>query len=293
MGSINNVEIVIDDWVKGVLVDPISKESFSQVNQKSIQSSCGFIYRYIGPILDLRVDLSNQRKEWISGQKEFERWFEHYLNKGESDPSFYRNEIARDELVYQKFSINKKGRVLDIGGQLGHIRRYLDPNQEYCSIDPFIGAYLLAANRKRLFQSYPLSRPLNFISAYGEYLPFKANSFDIVNMRSCLDHFFSPEQALLEAFRVIKPCGYLIIGMTLEGQTTRSRVKEFIRPIAGAFCSKFKDHHMWHPTYENLNALVNDCGFSLVEEFWQSKDILYSLFERNATLEVSKNWVST
>jgi ubiquinone/menaquinone biosynthesis C-methylase UbiE len=292
MESINRIEIVLDDWVRGILVDPISKESLHQVNQLSFQSSCGFIYHFKGSVLDLRVNLTDQRKEWTFGQSEFERWFQDYLNQGESAPNFYKHEIERDEPVYQKFSISKKGRVLDVGGQLGHIRRYLDVNQEYCSIDPFIGAHLFAINKKRLFQSYPLSRPINFIAGYAEYLPFQKMSFDLVNMRSCLDHFFSPEQALLEAYRVIKPGGHLIIGMTIEGQSINSKVKEFIRPIAGVFFSKFKDHHMWHPTYENLNFLTKECGFRLIEEYWQSKNIIYSLFERNPTLEVSSSVAS-
>lgn len=283
------VNINFDEWVKVIIADPISKQSFSEITTMKFRSSCGFSYTYKDGVPDFRVNLSNSLDEWTIGQDEFEGWFSSYLEKGETDTNFYKNEVLRDSPIYEKFDVTSKGRVLDVGGQLGHIRKYLAPNQEYCSIDPFIGAHRLAANKKELFSTYPLNEPLNLIAGFAEFLPFREMSFQLVNMRSCLDHFFNPQQALLEAFRVLQPGGHLIIGLTLDGQTTKAKIKDLIRPIAGTFFHKFQDHHMWHPTYANLNALTSNCGFTLVEEFWQTPDILYALFSRNENLHISTN----
>lgn len=285
----NNVNIVFDSWLKDIIVDPLSKLPLYHLDPLSFSSSCGFSYKYSEGIPDFRVNLSNFLDEWAFGQNEFEEWFLSYLEKGEADPDFYRNEVRRDSPIYEEFGITKKGRVLDVGGQLGHIRKYLAPNQEYCSIDPFIGAHRLAANKKVLFSTYPLDKPLNLIAGFAEFLPFREMSFQVVNMRSCLDHFFNPQQALLEAFRILQPGGYLIIGLTLEGQTTKAKIKDLIRPIAGTLFHKFQDHHMWHPTYANLNSLTNNCGFTLVEEFWQTPDVLYALFSRNEKHQMSSH----
>lgn len=283
------VSLVFDRWLKEIAVDPISKLPFTGCESNEFLSPCGFSYGYTQGVPDFRVNLSNFLDEWAFGQNEFEEWFSSYLEKGETDTNFYKNEVRRDSPIYEKFNLISKGRVLDVGGQLGHIRKYLAPNQEYCSIDPFIGAHRLAANKKELFSTYPLDKPLNLIAGFAEFLPFREMSFQLVNMRSCLDHFFNPQQALLEAFRVLQPGGYLIIGLTLEGQTTKAKIKDLIRPIAGTFFHKFQDHHMWHPTYANLNALTSNCGFTLVEEFWQTPDILYALFSRNENLQISTN----
>jgi SAM-dependent methyltransferase len=281
------VNFAMDIWLREIIVDPISKLEFKEVSQSKFIAPCGFYYNYKFNVPDLRVKLNNSQDDWTLGQLEFEKWFLSYLDKGEADPQFYMDEVHRDAPIYEKFAINCMGRVLDVGGQLGHIRKYLAPNQEYCSIDPFIEAHHLVANKKQLFATYPLAQPLNFIAGFAEFLPFRDLSFHVLNMRSCLDHFFNPQHALLEAFRVLQPGGRLIIGLTLEGQSTKAVIKDLIRPIAGAFFSKFQDHHMWHPTYDNLIALTKNCGFTLVEEFWQTSDVLYALFSRNEMLKMS------
>jgi SAM-dependent methyltransferase len=281
------VNLSIDKWLKEIFVDPISKSPFEKVDDFIFKSPCGFIYNYKSGVPDFRVNAAGNYDEWAFGQEEFESWFLEYLNNGESDPNFYHDEVLRDAAIYEKFGILSKGRVLDVGGQLGHIRKFLAKNQEYCSVDPFTQAHELAANRKNLFSTYPLADPLNLIAGFAEFLPFREMSFQVVNMRSCLDHFFNPQQALLEAFRVLQPGGHLIIGLTLEGQTTKAKIKDLIRPIAAAFFHKFKDHHMWHPTYANLKALTENCGFTLIDEFWQTSDVLYALFLRNDTHKIS------
>lgn len=275
------VPVVISEWLQCLLVDPLSKKPFVQQGEAGFRAPCGFIYQYKDGVPDFRVRFAGSVDEWQQGQSAFESWLDKYFDQGEADADFYKNEQAKDAPVYEALKL--RGRVLDVGGQLGHIRKYMEPNQEYCSLDPFVGVHLRATNRPNLFASYPLSIPINFVGGYAEFLPFQDDSFDVINMRSCIDHFFNPEIALLEAFRVLKKEGQLIIGLTLEGRSWKSMIKEFVRPIISIFMPRYRDHHIWHPTYENLIKLCNGCGFDLKKEVWQTPDILYASFVRRQT----------
>ena len=272
------VPVTLSEWLKSILVDPLSKKHFVQQNTQGFRTPCGFQYRYRDGVPDFRVRLASGTGEWLKGQLAFESWIDSYFDKGEADANFYKREQVQDGPVYEAFK--PQGRVLDVGGQLGYIRKYLEPNQEYCSIDPFVGVHLRASKRPNLFANYPLATPINFLGGYAEFLPFQDCSFDVVNMRSCIDHFFNPEIALLEAFRVLKNDGQLIIGLTVEGRNWKSRVKEFVRPGVSVFFLRYKDHHVWRPTYEGLVKLCGFCGFDLTRELWQTADVLYASFVR-------------
>jgi SAM-dependent methyltransferase len=271
--------LTIDSWLKDILVDPISKQTLSKGNGGWFSSS-GFKYKEYKGIPDFRIRFTQTEKQWKEGQDVFEEWLKNnYLKKGEESTSFYQDEIKIDAPMYEQLTL--EGRVLDVGGQLGHIRRYMTTGQEYCSIDPFITAPFLVEGCNNLFKNYPYHLPLNFIGGFAEFLPFKDASFDTVNMRSCIDHFFSPEVALLEAYRVLKPAGKLIIGMSVEQKTLKNNLKEAARSILSIFNDKFKDHHIWHPEYDQLIKLCTSKDFVVYKEIWQSKSVVYIEFRKN------------
>lgn len=277
-----DVPVVISDWLRSLLVDPLSKKRFICQDESGFQSPCGFQYHYKDGVPDFRVRFTDGDNEWQQGQSAYESQLDKYFDQGEADDDFYKREQAIDGPIYETLKL--KGRVLDVGGQLGHIRKYMQHNQEYCSLDPFVGVHLRASNRRNLFESYPLSNPINFVGGYAEFLPFQDNSFDVINMRSCIDHFFNPKIALLEAFRVLKSGkgggGELIIGLTLNSRSWKSTIKDFVRPVVSVFLTRYRDHHIWHPTYENLIKLCDECGFDLQEKVWQTPDVLYASFIR-------------
>lgn len=271
--------LTIDDWLKNILVDPISKQKISK-NGVFWSSSSGFMYNEHNGIPDLRIRFTQTEKDWKKGQDFFEKWMKaNYLSKGESDDSFYKNEILRDAPMYKQLVLD--GRVLDVGGQMGHVRKFMNLNQEYCSIDPFITVPFLVKGCKNLFKNYPYHIPLNFVGGFAEFLPFKDACFDTVNMRSCIDHFFSPEVALLEAYRVLRPGGKLIIGMTVEKSGVKDKLKNQLRNVLGLFNNSFKDHHIWHPTYKGLIDLCSSKNFSLKKEIWQTSSIIYTEFRKD------------
>jgi len=109
-------------------------------------------------------------------------------------------------------------------------------------------------------------------------MPFYTETFDTVHMRSVIDHFANPELALREAYRVLRVGGSLVVGLYVKGgQTGREgayyQLKEMLRSllVLGGF-SRFKDHHIWHPTYIELHELIEASGFTVTSTHWQRSE---------------------
>jgi hypothetical protein len=80
---------------------------------------------------------------------------------------------------------------------------------------------------------------------------------------------------LLEARRVLKPDGKLVIGLYVDGGKSGRRnldrkLKEIARPILTAIgFRKFRDRHIFHPTYADLKQIISDNGFHIAVTYWQ------------------------
>ena len=252
----------LDAWIDEILADPITK---SPTTREHFPKTDG--------IIDARVYLKNTFgfNEWESGQSAFEVW-ESNGDGYDSDVNRYRSEIEYDRPIYERFQM--AGRILDIGGLTGTVREFLQDESRYLSIDPFIQAITRVPPSK--VEAYEcLSRPLNFIGAMSEFLPFVESSFDWVHMRSMLDHVQVPDLSLKEAHRVLRKDGKVLIGMSIEGgRDGKRRIKEISRDLAKLLLStvgltQYKDHHTWHPTLKNLSKLITENGFFIEDVYWQ------------------------
>lgn len=247
---------MLEQWVLEILVDPLTK-------MPAAPESIGLI----DGIIDARRYLPNTigYDVWLSGQKAYESWNKVTLEN-------YRAEIDGVAPVYER--IRMSGRVLDVGGGAGTVRHFLPSGTQFLSVDPFLDHWSGVPQAK--IAVYPcLSQQLNFIAACAEFLPLKANSFDWVHMRSMIDHVHSPDLALIEARRVLKPQGKLVIGLYVDGgklgkRSNLRRLKEIARPVLVFIGFKrFSDHHIFHPTFSGLTKLITDNGFSISDVFWQ------------------------
>ena len=224
---------MLDNWVAEILVDPITK----------LPTTPGGIGLKDG-VIDARRYLRNTAgfHNWNEGQQAYEAWDARAIEN-------YRAEIDGVAPVYDHFRMG--GRVLDVGGGAGTVRHFLPGGTEFVSVDPFIDYLKGIPPQKRL--SYPcLEQHLNFIPACAEFLPFQYCSFDWVHMRSRLDHVQSTDLALMEAHRVLKPAGHLVIGLNVDGgksgkRTLERQLKEIARTLLVACgVTRFKDHHTFH-----------------------------------------------
>jgi SAM-dependent methyltransferase len=260
VASNNNEQL--QDWVVNILTDPISKKSRLPQNFKSING-----------IIDARVFLKNTYgfTDWKIGQDFYEQ--EEASGSGYNNQvEAYKKEIDYDRPIYQHFKM--KGDILDLGGLSGNVREFLSEDTRLVSVDPFIdGIFKIPPARKEAYKC--LSRPLNFIGALAEFIPFQTDAFDWVHMRSMLDHVQVPDLALKEAYRVLKPEGKLLVGMYVEGGKSGRKplirfTKDVIRETLGWIgINRFKDYHTWHPTYVNLLKLITDNDFEVQDSYWQ------------------------
>ena len=267
--------IKLDDWAKDLIVDPLSKEPLTLSDKgDKLLSPYGAVYPVVDGIWDLRLlesEITTDSIIWKKGQEEYEKCsnsWEIYENQN------FLAERAGVKEVYEEIPI--VGRSLDVGGHHGRLRAFLSPKQEYISCDPFISVFDPIEKSKKLVQAYPfLLDPVNFVCCHAEYLPFKSLSFDTVHMRSVIDHFYNPEIALKEAFRVMAHDGQLVIGLYCHGEkdgnvSLLEKLKEIVKAILPYMgINKWVDHHVWHPTYNELVTLIQSCGFKLIKVHWQ------------------------
>jgi ubiquinone/menaquinone biosynthesis C-methylase UbiE len=247
---------MLDKWVTDALADPISK-------LPAAAASIGLR----GDVVDARRYLKNTAgfRSWRQGQDVYEAWDKRTIED-------YRTEIDGVAPVYEH--IKMSGRVLDVGGGAGTVRHFLPRDTSFVSVDPFLD-YMDGIPPQKI-AAYPcLGQHLNFIAACAEFLPFQAETFDWVHMRSMLDHVQSPDLALMEARRVLRRDGKLVIGLYVDGgksgrRTLDRELKEIVRALLVTLgVNRFKDHHTFHPTFANLSKIITDNGFSIEDVYWQ------------------------
>jgi ubiquinone/menaquinone biosynthesis C-methylase UbiE len=80
-------------------------------------------------------------------------------------------------------------------------------------------------------------------------------------MRSVVDHFADPYLALKEAYRVLKPNGRLMIGLSI------------VELPAGT-----EDDHAFRLSYNHLMDLLSLTGFAVEKERWQKPPWTYVIY---------------
>jgi len=261
-GSPVAVSPFLDDWARSLLAHPITKMPAAPKD-----------FRLTNDVLDARVSLRNTfgHRDWSVGQTRYEVGEtngEGYKNNVES----YKKEIDYDRPIYDHFEIS--GDVLDVGGGVGTVREFLKEDVRFISVDPFIDAPFQVRKPKR--EAYKcLTRNLNFVCGFGEFLPFRSEVFDWVHMRSMLDHVQIPDLVLIEAHRVLRSGGSLLVGLHVEGgRSGKKPLARFIKDAARQASEligikRYKDFHVWHPKYPQLLKLIRDNGFRVCDEYWQ------------------------
>ena len=251
-----------DEFTLSILADPITKQPVD-ADQFSLEDG----------VIDARVFLKNTLgyKDWKQGQIAYEAW-ESKPTGSKNALETYLKEIKYDRPIYEHFTMT--GKVLDVGGGVGTVRQFLEEDTKFVSVDPFVSV-LKTITPERIEAYTCLERPLNFLSAMAEFLPFTRESFDWVHMRSMLDHVQVPDLVMNEVHRVLVPGGRVLIGLMVEGGKTgkmslKQHAKEIARTLLVAIgIERYKDHHVWHPTYGNLRKLIEDNGFEIEDVYWQ------------------------
>jgi len=130
------IQVKIDPWLWKILCDPLSKSPLS-LRDGELVSDYGRTYAISNNVPDLRVltqHVGTTATEWHQGQQDYESWSLRAAQKYSEDYASQRRGV---EEVYAAIPIH--GRCLDVGGNDGRLRTFLQADQEYVVVDPFSG----------------------------------------------------------------------------------------------------------------------------------------------------------
>lgn len=243
------------------LICPISRDRLFNSGY-GLTSETG--YEYPGGDFRIVAGLANN-PSWIKGQEHYEEYHRKWITQ---PAEFYDSCDQETHEVYRQIPLY--GDVLDVGGGYGTVGLQARiPLQNLTCIDPMVCLFN-ELSPSFFKEHYKELEAVVRIPGFAEYLPFKNQAFDTVHMRSCLDHFANPHLALLEARRVIKSDGQLVIGIALEGayklgkSGIKNKIKKSIKnSFIGNVYEYFFDSHMFHPTNDSIRLLLNSTGFAI------------------------------
>lgn len=294
----------MNEFLSKRLACPISKVPLTLDDDGMLSAPCGFKYKSN----DFRIGLEFS-KDWREGQDEYEAFEKQWL-KTVNQPENLLSLDNETSDVYE--SIKMDGDLLDVGGAYGFVIKQagLDPNR-YVSLDPIDMNWNRLREYEHIDAHYSICKAAARIRGFAEFLPFTAASFDFVHMRSCIDHFANPKLALMEAFRVLRQDGRLVVGISLEGAYKMEHEESYkknqvgLRGLLKRVVSRLPilqnlinfirygefdrhDHHMFHPTRDSLRELIEQNGFKVEKEIWQQAyhNVIYLQAVRLEQLQV-------
>ena len=205
----------------------------------------GFMYLLLNPsqlkhlvIRATRYRYRHQSKrKWIEWQKYNSSRIEAALKGHEAEALMRPFNVARIETISDMVSPLGNGlNILDVGGGDGVIGEHLWKMENHITT---VDLPTVASQAHR-------NPHLSAVTGDAELLPFSSGSSDVVLASEIVEHLWNPHSFLEEAYRILKPCGHLIIS-TPEG-------KEGLR----------YDSHKYYFTAEILKKLL-DSRFTLTE----------------------------
>lgn len=98
--------------------------------------------------------------------------------------------------------------------------------------------------------------PDTFVGDLQAGLPLEGGTRDAVFMLDVIEHFTRPYDALIEARRLLRTGGTIVI--------TTPNANSILRPLRGRHWALADDTHVFYFTEFSLGYLLKKCGFSLV-----------------------------
>ena len=155
-----------------------------------------------------RYNIANGEALMLMSLPENDRWAqweqkqELGLTEYESpDPDYkaYYDQVAAEFGAFCQL----RGTILDVGCGIEREPAYAirPPGSRYVGVDPFVAED---------------ARAFDFVQGLGEWLPFRAESFDRAVCATSLDHFPDPSRVLGEIRRVLKPSGRLCLWVGVQ-----------------------------------------------------------------------------
>jgi ubiquinone/menaquinone biosynthesis C-methylase UbiE len=153
-----------------------------------------------------------------------------------------------------------RSRVLEVGCGTGVLTRKLSSVPNVDSVTGIDPAPSLLAKARELSKHLP---NVSFQEADGRSLPFEAGSFDVVLFDSTVSHVPEPDRALAEAFRVLRPSGWLAL---FDGDyaTTTVAVRDN-DPLQACVDAMMANSVNDRRVMRRVSALAQACGFKAIQ----------------------------
>jgi len=225
--------------------------------------------------LHIRLPLPNKIRWRFSIKSELYFWDTYFKTKGLDSPEDFQQRLRPDlQLQEELVPLLPKGqrvvKILDVGaGPLTYIgKQYPGYELQIQATDP------LAAEYDKLLDKYHIKAPVHTISADAEKLhdSFQENSFDIVHARNCIDHAYSPENAVLEMIRVTKPGSYVLLQHVPNEAVNQN----------------WSGLHNWNFSEENGDFIISSKTMKI--NFSQKHAALFSI---RTYMNAAKDWLYT
>jgi SAM-dependent methyltransferase len=180
---------------------------------------------------------------------------EEYWGRGEPSERWIRVSQSEKTRFLRACGLDR-GRILDVGCGAGFFLRALDPNRwERFGIEPGWRAYGLAAEK--------LGRERIFFGKLTD-ANLADSDFDVVTFWSTLEHTNDPRSNLIEARRILKPGGTLIVQVP---NAASYQVKLF----GGCWFAFDVPRHRYHFTPQVLRWALEETGFEIYRMSFFSK----------------------
>ena len=141
--------------------------------------------------------------------------------------------------------------VLELACGTGQLSVPLSPSVRSWEATDFSDEMIRQA-KKQVYSSR-----LHFSVQDATRLPYGPESFDAVVIANALHVMPHPERALAEAWRVLKPGGWLFAPTFVWGKSRGARVRLWFMGLCG-----FQVYHIWNT--EELMAYLSERGYSIV-----------------------------
>jgi ubiquinone/menaquinone biosynthesis C-methylase UbiE len=151
------------------------------------------------PAVALHADVNGRRVTLEEVSATYDKAYTHDGLMGTDLDLIYDRETKRKILEYASPLAGK--RMLDVGTGIGKLWDYVDAGAHPYALDVSFSGIARAVQR------HPA---LTASVAVGEHLPHADGFFDIVVAADTLEHTFSPDKALAEIARVLKPGGIFV-----------------------------------------------------------------------------------
>ena len=200
-------------------------------------------------ILKLRLPISSKLRWKFNISSEIRFWDNCIRTNGLIWPEEFRlrldPQLALQDEIAKLLPLTSEVMILDVGaGPLTYIGKiYNSVKLKIIAVDP------LAEEYDKILYRYSLIPLIHTEKLDAEKLTkrFAENSFDLVFARNCIDHSYSPENAILEMLKVVKEgCYVLLLHRPNEAEQ-----------------EKWRGLHQWNFSMEDENFVISSKNYKI------------------------------